>query len=320
MWQTMIRRFLIMIPQLIALSLLVVFLASLMPGDGLEGHYTDFMSQEEIDILREMWGLNDPWYIRYTRWVGNLLQGDFGRSQVHARPVWDIVGERLLNTFWLSLVSIFFVYLVSIPLGIVAGRWHDKLIDRAIVIYSFVTMAIPMIVFALIMLFFFGFRLRWFPVRGSVDPMVASGTFQYFLSRLHHLILPGITAGIMGGIGMVLLLRQRIIDFERSDFAMTARSKGVPTSKVYTRHVLKNAIIPIVGGFGFAIVGLFTGSIFYEMTFSYPGMGLLFIDSINRRDFPVLTILILFSGTLTVVGVFIGDLLLTIVDPRIRIR
>ena len=322
MWKTVVRRFLILIPQLIALSLFVFALSQFMPGDALFGLFAEQdIDAAQIQVIREELGLDLPWYQLYWRWISGIItEGDFGRSLTQARSVTDVIGDRIGNTFRLSLLTLALQYLIAVPLGVIAARRRGTVIDRAIVFYTFFAMAMPTIVLALLMLFTFGFNLGWFPIRGSVDVLAPSGSFQYFISRMHHLILPAATGALLGTVFIINVLRAEIIDTQNSDYVTTARSKGVPANRVYSRHILRNAVLPIVSGIGFAITGLLGGTVFIERIFSYPGMGDLFVTSIITRDFPISNTLILMFAFLTAVGTLLGDILLTIVDPRIRVR
>jgi peptide/nickel transport system permease protein len=182
-------------------------------------------------------------------------------------------------------------------------------------------MAMPMVVLAFLMLYLFAFRFPIFPPRGSMDVMaVGTGWFNETMSRLHHLILPGLTGAIFGSAGIVQYLRAQIVDVRNSDYVLTARSKGVPENVIYNKHVLKNSLLPIVSGIGFAITGLLGGSVFIERIFSYPGMGNFFITSVESRDFSIVNFLVLFYGALGVIGALISDIAITVFDPRIRIK
>ncbi|MCL2285264.1 MAG: ABC transporter permease [Firmicutes bacterium] len=334
MWKTIVRRFLIMIPQLLALSVLIFLLASVMPGDALRGRITPDMSPAILEELRERHGLNDPWYVQYGRWMRALiLERDFGTSTRHNRPVMDIVGDRIGNTVRLSALTTLFTYLLAIPLGLLAGRKHGRPVDKVIMLYTFIALSMPTVVLAIINLLIFGFGTNFalfgfaigrdiaiFPVTGSVDPRATAGTIGYFISRLHHLILPAFTLASISTIGIIYFLRSEIIDYETSDFVTTARSKGVPEKKIYKNHVLRNAFLPVAGGMGGIIAGLFSGSIFIETIFSYPGMGELFLTAITDRDFPVVNMLIMFFAVLSVISMLVSDIIITIVDPRIRIK
>jgi len=320
MWQMITRRFLILIPQLIALSIIVFTMAHFMPGDALTGLIDPTIRPEDIEAMREAMGLNRPMYEQYIDWVRNMLQGDFGRSFTHQRPVVDVIGERLPNTFRLSLVTMIFTYMLAIPLGILAGRYRETVIDRSIIIYTFFAIAMPMIIFALLNLFTFGFTLRWFPITGSVDPRAVSGTLEFHISRLRHLILPALTLALLSTVGIINILRSEIIDNENSDYVTMVRSKGAPRRIVYNRHIFRNASLPLISGFGFALVGLLGGSIFIERVFSFPGMGHLFVQSINGRDYTTANALIMFYGILAVVGTTLSDILMVVADPRIRVK
>ncbi|WP_040929338.1 oligopeptide ABC transporter permease [Nosocomiicoccus massiliensis] len=315
-----IRRFLIALPQLFLLSLLIFFLASLMPGDALSGVLDPNISAEALERQREAMGLNNPWYIQYRDWVFNMLQGDFGRSYFKQQPVLDVIGDRLMNTVWLSLFSTILIYLLGIPLGMLSGRYNDSLLDNVITGYTYLGFATPTFMFALLMVLVFGFNLGWFPTSGSVNPNVDPWTMGYFFSKIHHLILPSLSIALIGLVGTVQYLRGGIIETKQKDYVTLARAKGLSESKVYRRHIFRNAIIPIAAFFGYEIAGLLGGSIFIEMIYAYPGMGRLFLESISTRDFSVANVLILFYGFLTIVGTLLSDIILSIIDPRIRIK
>lgn len=320
MWKTILRRFLVMIPQLFVLSLLIFVMAQFMPGDPFTGSITPDTDPARIEELREKAGLNDPWYEQYGRWIGNALQGDFGKSYTYKMEVSKLIGERALNTFWLSFISVILLYIIAIPLGVLAGRYSNSALDKSIILYSFVTYAIPTFVLALIFLYFFGYKLNWFPTGGSVDVQYDKGTFGYAWSKMYHMLLPAITYAILGTTSIIQFLRSEIIDAKAQDYVRTARSKGIPMRKVYTRHIFRNSLLPIAAFLGFTITGLLGGSIFIETIFSFPGMGQLFISSIGSRDYSVITALVMLFGFLTLLGSLLSDIIMSIVDPRIRIE
>lgn len=309
-----------MIPQLFVLSLLIFVMAQFMPGDPFTGSITPDTDPARIEELREKAGLNDPWYEQYGRWIGNAVQGDFGKSYTYKMEVSKLIGERALNTFWLSFISVILLYIIAIPLGVLAGRYSNSALDKSIILYSFVTYAIPTFVLALIFLYFFGYKLNWFPTGGSVDVQYDQGTFGYAWSKMYHMLLPAITYAILGTTSIIQFLRSEIIDAKAQDYVRTARSKGIPMRKVYTRHIFRNSLLPIAAFLGFTITGLLGGSIFIETIFSFPGMGQLFISSIGSRDYSVITALVMLFGFLTLLGSLLSDIIMSIVDPRIRIE
>jgi len=322
MWKTVVRRLVILIPQLLALSIIVFVLAQFMPGDPLRGRFTPEMDVEMMEAIRARYGLDDPLHVRYANWVMNAFRGDFGTSMAHpGRPVTVVIGENMMNTVRLSIMTTILVYLMAIPLGIIAGRKHGKLPDKIILFYTFLALSMPTIVLALVLLLSLGFNLQWFPRMGSIDVMASfQGGWAAFASRIHHLVLPSLTGALLGIVGIIYFLRNEIIDTQTADFVTTARSKGVPEGRVYSRHILRNSMLPIAGGIGSSITAVFVGSVFIETVFTYNGMGLLFITSVSGGDWPVANALIMFYAILGVVGGLLGDIVIMLIDPRIRIK
>jgi peptide/nickel transport system permease protein len=320
MWKFSVRRTLIMIPQLIVLSILIFVLAQLMPGDALSGQVGPDVDPKRLDEIREQMGWNDPWHEQYARWMGGILQGDLGESFRFKMPVTELIGQRVVNSFWLSVATLILTYLIAIPLGITSGRFNDTWRDQLITGYSYVGFATPLFIFALVMLWLFGFTLQWFPTSGSVTPGLEPGTFEYVMSKIYHLLLPAISMALITTYSTIQYLRNEIVDTKQKDFIITARAKGASESRVYNRHILRNSLLPIAAFFGFEITGLIGGSIFIENIFGYPGMGQLLVESITLRDYTVLTATTLLFGVASILGALLSDIILSIVDPRIRIK
>ncbi|MBM6613674.1 ABC transporter permease [Desemzia sp. RIT804] len=319
MWKTILRRVVVMIPQVFILSIIVFALAQAMPGDPFTGLITPQTDPAVIENLREQAGLNDPIPVQYVRWLGNAVQGDFGQSYTYKIPVASIIGQRAGNTILLSLLSFILTYLIAIPLGMLAGRYNNSWLDKIVVIYNYVSYAIPTFVLALLMLWLFGYTLNWFPTSGSVDVTLAKGSMDYYLNKGFHLILPAITYALLGTTTIIQYLRSEVVDAKTQDYVKTARSKGVPEKVVYSRHIFRNSALPIASTMGYQITGLIGGSIFIEKIFAFPGMGQLFISSLTSRDYSVIVALTLLFGVATLVGTLLSDIIMTIVDPRIRI-
>lgn len=308
-----------MIPQMFLLSVIVFTVAYFMPGDAFTGMIDPNIEAERIAELRELHGLNDPLPVQYFRWVGNALQGDFGRSIQHSVPVTTVIGNRAVNSIRLGIVSTIFTYLIALPFGMLAGRYNNSWFDRIVTIYNYVSYAIPTFVLALLLLYIFGYQLGWFPTRGSVDGSIPSGTFEYYTDMIYHLLLPGFTAGILGTSSTTQTLRNEVIDAKTQDYVRTARSKGVPEDKVYSKHIFRNSFLPIASSIGFIFSRLLSGSVFIEQIFAFNGMGDLFITSISQRDSSVVITLVLLYGVLAIIGSLVSDIVLGLVDPRIRI-
>lgn len=320
MWKFIVRRLFVTFPQILLLSIIVFLMAEMMPGDALTGLIDPNIDPAAIEAQRERLGLNDPWHIKYADWVSGLVQGDLGQSFRFKMPVSDLVGQRLLNTFWLSVATLIFTYAIALPLGIISGRWNDTWGDRLITGYTYVGFAAPLFITALVMLWIFGFQLGWFPTGGSVAPGLEPGSWDYFVSKVQHLLLPAFSMAVITTVSTVQYLRSEIIDTKQKDFIITARAKGAPESRVYNRHIFRNSLVPIAAFFGYEITGLIGGSIFVENIYGYPGMGQLFLDSVLLRDFSVVTVVVLIFGIAAILGALISDILLSIIDPRIRIK
>lgn len=320
MWKVIIRRFLIMIPQLLLLSIIVFGLAKLMPGDPFSGLAENpKISPEQIELIRQKSGFYKPWYEQYYIWLTNFLHGDFGLSYISGKSVSTVIGERIFNTLNLSLFTLIVTYLIAIPLGIYSGRYQNSRLDKFVGIYNFLAIAIPSFVLYLFMILVFGFQLNWFPTSGSVDIGLEAGTLSYYFNKLYHLVLPGTTIALFSAVTTIQYLRNEVIEAKQSDYVKTARAKGVPVGKIYSDHIFRNSLLPIAAFFGFTITGLFSGSIIAETIFGYPGMGQLFVQSMESRDYSVVVALMLFSGFLTLVGSALSDIIMAIVDPRIKL-
>ena len=320
MWKTILRRVLLMLPQIFILSVLAFLIAKMMPGDPFTGLITPETDPNTIEALRVKSGFYDPLPVQYWNWISKAFHGDFGQSYTYKYEVTKLIGQRIGNTVWLSLLTLILTYLIALPLGMIAGRFQNSWADKAIVVYTFITYSIPVFVFALVLLWLFGYTLGWFPTRGSVDSDVVSGTLAYYVNKFHHLILPAFTMAILSTTGTIQYLRTGVIDAKSQDYVRTARAKGVPENVVFNRHIFRNSILPIAAFLGYEFTGLIGGSVFIENIFSYPGMGELFVSSITGRDYSVILALLLLFGTATLLGTLLSDIIMSIVDPRVRVQ
>ena len=320
MWKTILRRVLLMLPQIFILSVLAFLIAKMMPGDPFTGLITPETDPNTIEALRVKAGFYDPLPVQYWNWISKAFRGDFGQSYTYKYEVTKLIGERIGNTVWLSLLTLILTYLIALPLGMIAGRFQNSWADKAIVVYTFITYSIPVFVFALVLLWLFGYTLGWFPTRGSVDSDVVAGTLAYYINKFHHMILPAFTMAILSTTGTIQYLRTGVIDAKSQDYVRTARAKGVPENVVFNRHIFRNSILPIAAFLGYEFTGLIGGSVFIENIFSYPGMGNLFVTSITGRDYSVILALLLLFGTATLLGTLLSDIIMSIVDPRVRVQ
>ncbi|GIN70906.1 ABC transporter permease [Bacillus sp. J14TS2] len=320
MLQYSLRRILGMIPLLLLISFVVFALALMMPGDPFAGEIDPSNTNPQyIEEMREKLGYNDPIYVQYGRWISNFVQGDFGKSTVYKKPVADLIAQRIPNTLFLTVTSLVITYIFAFAMGLFAGRKPYTLGDNAISTYNYLGLAVPSFVAGIVSIYFFSFKLGWFPSSGSVSIGLDKGTLSYYLSRLQHVLLPAAVLGLMGTASYTQFLRNDIIENSRKDYVRTARAKGTKESKIYNQHILRNSIIPLVTFLGFDIATLIGGAVITETIFTYPGIGQLFLESVERRDYAVVMSITMLLSFLTLLGNLIADLLYGIVDPRIRL-
>ena len=298
------KRLLWLIPTLLGIIFVVQVLITLTPGDPARMMLGTSATEEQVEELREEMGLNDPFPVRYVRYINNVLHGDFGTSYMTRRPVFQEMMERFRYTVLLVLFSTFFSVLVGLPVGIYAARHQHSWKDNLSILLCLFFVSMPNFWFALLLIRFFGVFLGVFPVSG-----VESWTGWILPCAAQSLGLLALMARQMRG-DMLEVLRQ--------DYITTARAKGLPERTVIYRHALKNASIPtimIVGG----VVGvLLGGSLIIEMIFSIPGLGQYVMKGLNNRDYPVIQSGILIISTMFAIIILAVDVIFALVDPRIR--
>lgn len=319
MYQYIIRRILVFIPMLIALSIVVFALAKAAPGDPFTGKMLDpEIDPEVFEQQREELGLNKPVHMQYIDWVSRFAKGDFGESITYnGRSVQSLIVERFGNTLRLGLFSLFLTLIVSIPIGLYSARNPYSLLDYSATTFGFMGLAIPNFFFGLVAIYIFAVKLGWFPAQGSIGSPGLEG-FEELKSRLHHMVLPGITLGLAGTATYMRYMRSEVLDVLNSDYIQTARAKGMSESTILYKHTLRNALIPIITLMGFELGTLLGGAIITEQVFNFPGLGTLFISSVINRDYPVVMAIALFLGLAILIGNLLADIFYSIVDPRIR--
>ncbi|GGB37861.1 peptide ABC transporter permease [Lentibacillus populi] len=315
-----LRRIAIMIPIIFLVSIVVFFLAHQMPGDALTGKIDPLNANPEyIAEMRDKLGLNDPIYEQYLRWISGFLQGDFGQSFVHKMPVSELILSRLPNTILLAVIAMFITYIVAFLMGKYAGRRPNTTGDYGVQIINYLALAMPSFVAALLLIYFVSFQLGWLPATGSIASGVDPGSWGYIVSKMEHAVLPSLCLGLLPIASYTQFLRNDMIESAQKDYVRTARAKGTPERKIYNKHILRNSVIPIVTLLGFDLAGIIGGSVIIETIFTYPGVGQLFVDSINNRDYTVVMAITMLLTVMTLIGNLIADILYALVDPRIRL-
>ena len=297
---------------LLLVTLLVFGLVQLAPGsplataeDGLKP-----LSATDREALEAYYGFDRPLGVQYVSWLGKLLRGDLGTSIRDRRPVIDKIVERLPVTLSLNALALFFIVLLSVPLGAAAALNPGSIIDRWSATATYLLYAIPIFWAALLLQRLFAVRLGWLPLYGSG---AAAG-----VPRLANLVLP-VVCLTYGGLAYVSrFVRTNLIESTRWEAVLAARARGLTRFAILVRHGFRMAAIPLLTLAGFLIPALFAGSVIVEMVFQLPGLGWLFIDAAYQRDFPVLLGVTLISGTASLAGILFADVTYALADPRVR--
>jgi peptide/nickel transport system permease protein len=321
-----LRRTLGAIPLLLGVASLVFLALSLAPGDPAALYIPRGASPEVIDQLRRTFGLDGPLVVRYFRWLGAFLRGDFGVSFHYSIPVRTQLLTVLPNTLLLAGTSLFLAFLIGSAVGVAQAVKQGKLTDSllSVVTLFFYSMPSFWLGLMLILVFSVGAEALWgwplsFPASGTVSPGAdLLGPWERLVDRAHHLVLPCATLTLILAGGVARYVRASMLEALGQDYIRTARAKGLSEFRVILKHALRNALIPVVSLFGVYFPFLLSGTVLVEKVFGWPGMGQLMVDSIFRRDFPVVLAGTVIFGSTVVVGNLLADLLYGVVDPRIR--
>lgn len=299
-----VRRVLGIIPILFIVSVLAFSLLHLIPGDPVRTLLGMTATPEQIEAMRASLGLEDPLPVQYVRFLGNALHGDWGRSIVSRKPVSYEIASRLGATFQLALAASALTTLLGVTLGVLSAVYRGSWIDAASMVLSTLGISIPVYWLGLMLILLFAVQLHWFPTAGRAGP--------------EYLVLPTLTLGIYSSAFVTRMTRSSMLEALSQDFARTARAKGLQEHTVILRHVLRNALIPIITVVGLQLSVLLSGAVITETVFAWPGIGKLAVDAIKDRDYPLIQGLILFMATAVVVVNLLVDILYAVVDPRIR--
>ncbi|WP_238372519.1 ABC transporter permease [Heliomarina baculiformis] len=307
------RRTLGFVLTLLAVSVVVFAVMNILPGDpaltilGLDA------TEDALAALREQLGLNDPLLSRYFSWIGNALTGDFGISHSFRVPVSELIAERLPMTLSLAVAGMIFTVILALIMGIGAAANHRKAGDWGVMFLSQLGIAVPAFWLSMLLVLLFAVKLRWLPPGGFPgwsDPIAA----------MRALILPTVALGLVQSSVLARVTRSSALEVMRQDFIRTARATGFSRQRVLWRHVLPNALVPIVTIVGMQFAALVTGTIVIENVFYLPGLGRLIFQSIANRDLPTVQALVMLFAAIVVTANFIVDLLYVVIDPRLKAR
>lgn len=318
MGRYILRRLLISIPILFVITILVFTLVEIAPGDMTGFFITDeseqYMTEVDLHALRERLGLNDPPPIRYFKWLGRIIQGDFGFSYVESTPVRELLLIRMKNTLILMGAGLTIGVIVGIPLGIFTALRQYSFFDFFISGLSFIGLSMPAFISGIIGMYIFAVKLQWFPAGGMYTP----ATEKTIGDLLHHLFLPAFILAIMNIARNMRYTRFSMLEVLNQDYVITATAKGMKRWVVINRHALRNALIPVITIIGLSIPGLVVGAVFLETIFTWPGMGKLYYTAVVARDYPVIMGANLMIAIFVLVANLITDITYALVDPRVR--
>ena len=314
MLKTFARRLLLLVVTLLLVTMLAFLAFSIIPGDPTDTILGLNATEEQVTALRAQLGLDLPLPVRYWNWLTGFVRGDLGQSYNFGMPVTTLLSGRIAPTLTLAGLAALLIVVISIPLGLFAARYEGGWVDRILTVLNQIVMSIPNFVVGISLMFLFGLVLRWFQPGGYVSPGQGLGPHLWFM------LFPALAVALPKSAMMIKMLRGSILSEMSADYIRTAYSKGNSRASALRRHVLRNAMIPVVTFFATTIAELVAGSIVVEQVFTVPGLGQMLISSISNRDYPVVQAIIVLVAALVVLCNFLADALYRVMDPRLKGR
>lgn len=296
---------------LFVVSVIIFLGVSLLPGDAAQAMLGQAATPETVAALRKQMGLDQPGYIRYFSWLGGILQGDFGTSIANNREISDLLGGRFANTLFLAVMAALISVPIALALGVLAAIYRNTWYDRAVNITTLSSISTPEFFVAYILILIFSVNLGWFPSLANVNPDTP------FLTRVYACILPATTLTLVVVAHMMRMTRAAIINLLASPYIEMAALKGIPRGRIIVRHALPNALAPIINVIVLNLAYLVVGVVIVEVVFVYPGLGQLLVDSVQRRDLPVVQACsLIFAATYVLLNLS-ADILSILTNPRL---
>ena len=322
MLEYIFKRILGMIPLLIGITIISFIVIHLAPGSpvDIESSLNPKITKETKEKLRKLYGLDKPLYIQYKDWVEKLIKLDFGTSfSPDHRDVADKIKERIPITITINLLSMLIIFIIGIPIGVICAVCGDRFIDKFLSFFVYIGFALPTFWIALLLMMFFSIKLGWLPVSGIKSLNHESlDFFAKILDYTKHLVLPLLVSAIGGLAGISRYVRGNMVEILKTNYILAAKARGFSNGKVYLKHALRNALLPVITILGLSVPGLIGGSVIFESIFGIPGMGMLFYQSVMSRDYPVIMGILTIGAVLTLIGNLLADIGYALADPRIR--
>ncbi len=318
MQKYIIRRVLMCIPVLIGISLIIFLLVNAMPGNPFSHLIDPKMTVADKESMLRSIGYYDPIYVKYFKWIGQVLQGNLGYSIRYSTPVTKVIGERLPFTFVLSFLSLLVSTAIAIPFGVISSSKKNSFTDYAVTFISFFGISIPAFFFGLLLVKIFAVDLKIFPISGVISPGANYTGFMHIWDMAKHLFLPTMMLSLLSIAQLMRYTRSSMLEVLNLDFIRTARAKGLSERIVIYKHALRNGLIPVVTMITLSISGLFSGALMTETIFSLPGIGKLMFQSVNNRDYPLIMGCTMMIAVVVLLSNLLADILYAFVDPRIK--
>lgn len=319
------HRVLVMVPTLLAISLITFVIIQLPPGDFLSAQLAELqaqgesLQQEKIEHLRRLYGLDQPMWLQYLRWLWGLLHGDLGWSFEYDRPVTEVIGDRIFLTFVVSFATVLFTWAIAFPIGVYSATHQYSWGDHGLTLLGFLGLATPNFLLALVLLYLANV---WFgtSIGGLVDPQYLDQPMSWakFLSVLEHLWIPVVIIGTSGTAAMIRRLRANLLDELQKPYVVTARAKGLPPGRALVKYPLRMALNPFIADIGSLLPEFISGSALVSVVLSLPTTGPVLVRALQTQDMYLAGSFLMLESFLVVLGVLVSDLLLAWLDPRIR--
>lgn len=313
MWKYVAKKILLALPVLLGITL-IDYLIMCLAGSPLDMMISPRATQEAVAMKAQQLGLDQPVLVQYLSWLGQLFQGNLGYSYKSYQPVAEMIGSQMAPTLLLMGVSLVLGLLIAVPAGIYSAIHRYQKRDFAVVTASFFGSSIPGFFLALILIYVFNVRLGWLPSSGMFTP----GTGGDFWDVVRHLIMPAVVLAVSVAGSNIRYIRSAMLEILEMDYLRTAKAKGIGRFLVINKHALRNALLPIVTVIGMQIPTLFGGAVIIEQIFSWPGLGLVTMNAITGRDYPVIMGVCLLSAVVVQVSNLLTDIIYALVDPTIK--
>jgi len=325
MWSFILRRILLMVPTLLVVSVISFVIIEAPPGDFMDSYVNALLQEQEavdpseIESLRKRYGLDAPTYVRYFRWLGNIMQGNLGRSLEWNQPVSKLIADRLPWSLAISVASFFLAYAIAIPIGLFSATRQYSLGDYFFTLIGFIGLATPNFLLALLILWYY------FVATGNVavglfsdEYLIAPWSFAKFIDLLKHLWLPALVVGTAGTAGLIRVMRANLLDELERPYVMVARSKGLSEGKLLVKYPFRIAMNPVASTIGWTLPTLVNGELLASLVLGLPTIAPLFVGALLSQDMFLAGSVVMILSTLTLVGTLLSDIVLAWLDPRIR--